>query len=179
MYTSDLARHLASSDFEPPSSTWMHNSIRFYTFLSNILFNTPVYPVNAHLTRPPTSHHFQRDYCPHSGWNLSDTAAVMTKPSHLISPHSHWNLKQLPGKTKRFPQSDFNPSPSPLPAEVFKLITFMQIWVNPEIDTLYLGVMMGRISDCMGKIHIDTRRVFVYTKLGLLEIMIHSIKLSV
>ena len=39
--------------------------------------------------------------------------------------------------------------------------------------------MMGRISDCMGKIHIDTRRVFVYTKLGLLEIMIHSIKLSV
>lgn len=40
-------------------------------------------------------------------------------------------------------------------------------------------MMTAGISDCMGKICIDTLLVFVYTKLGLLEIMIHSIKLSV
>lgn len=40
-------------------------------------------------------------------------------------------------------------------------------------------MMMRGISDCMGAICIDPLHVFVYTKLGLLEIMIHSIKLSV
>lgn len=40
-------------------------------------------------------------------------------------------------------------------------------------------MVMGGISDYMGKICIDTQAVFVYSKLGLLEIMIHSTKLSV
>lgn len=55
----------------------------------------------------------------------------------------------------------------------------MQIRVSPEFDTFYLGMVTGGISDYTGKICIDTLRVFVYSKLGLLEIMIHSIKLSV
>lgn len=42
-----------------------------------------------------------------------------------------------------------------------------------------LSIVMGEISECMGKICSDPPHVFVYTKLGLLEIMIHSIKLSV
>lgn len=55
----------------------------------------------------------------------------------------------------------------------------MQIRVSSEFDTFYLGMVTGGISDYTGKICIDTLRVFVYSKLGLLEIMIHSIKLSV
>lgn len=44
----------------------------------------------------------------------------------------------------------------------------------------YLDAVTEGISDnVVGKICIKTLRLFVYSKLGLLEIMIHSIKLSV
>lgn len=85
-----------------------------------------------------------------------------------------FNIKLVVGKTKLFHHSYHNPSPLRSPQS-----TFMQIWVNSEFDTFYLRVMMRKISHCIRKIGIDTLHVFVYTKLGLLEIMIHSIKLSV
>lgn len=42
--------------------------------------------------------------------------------------------------------------------------------MNPEFDAFYLGMVMGGITDSLS--------VFVYSKLGLLEIMIQSTKLS-